>query len=407
MKTLIKKTDTALFSYFKLFSVAFSTIAMVGVAQTLYKDTNIWIAGAIALPFAWFYAFNWIGAFEQRFKLLPILISGTIMMAFYTTWVPGIKSYYDSNALSVLKSNVDYQNLKEQHGRLGYDDAKYKALIAKYSNIEDTVASFESNKKEWIANKNEELLSVKYEANGKTKSLAYRSDVSTALNFRENNTELDLPGSLRTPMDVATILYEKELKELKEPGTVAALKEKAYKNSFAYLKAKRDELRAEYVVYENRALKNSYSETFILTMVLILGFVVEILLNALSLWRNLIVKEKEEKSEVNTLLTLLNKTLLMDRLKSLKVIHASGKDAGKVEAIYATMINIIVLYKERKKEAFVRYRDIKNRDICEFIYLDVYAERHIKSAFDLLQGKKVQSLSMDEIEEMIKTHKNS
>jgi len=102
---------------------------------------------------------------------------------------------------------------------------------------------------------------------------------------------------------------------------------------------------------------------------------------------------------------LLNKPLLLDRLKNLKVVYESGKNSGKVEAIYATLINIVVLYKERKKENFVRYKDITNADICDFRYLDVYAERYIRTAFNLLEGQNVQDLSTEEIEEIIKNHK--
>jgi len=409
MKKLIKKTDFPLYAYFKLFSVAFTTVSIVGICSAYYDETNVYIATLMALPFAWYYAFNWIGEFERREAIVPILVSGLFMMAVYSTWTDGIEQYFKNKALAPLATNVDYLELKKKHDSLVYDANAYEKSVQKYQNTEAVLESFMMQRNQWIATKEAELLATKFKADGKTKTLAYKSEISSAINFRSNHPELDLPQNLRTPRDVATVLYVKELhglKELNSPVKIEALKKEAEVISFDALKEKRAALASEYELMEQEALQGTPSKESILTGILILGFFVEIFLNALSLWRNLLSNGKKQSSRVNSMLTLLNKPLLMERLKSLNIVYESGKNKGKVEALYATLINIVVLYNEKEKTEFKRYKDITNSNICDFKYLDVYAERYIRDAFDLLAGKKVAELNLDEIEELIKNHKN-
>jgi len=410
MKKLIKKTDSPLYAYFKLFSVGFTTVTLVGICSSYYDETNVYIATLMALPFAWYYAFNWIGEFERKEAIVPILVSGLFMMSVYSTWTDGIEQYFKNKALAPLATNVDYQELKKKHDALVYDAEAHRLSLQKYTNTEATLESFLKKQKQWISSKEAELLAIKFEADGKTKSLDYKSAVSDALNFRSNHPELDLPKNLRTPRDVALILYEKELNSLKElnsPKKIEALKAAADALSFDALKEKRDNLKAEYKTMETEALRGVPSKDSILIGIFVLGFFVEIVLNALSLWRNLLSRGKKEGNKISSMLTLLNKPLLMDRLKRLNVVYESGKNKGKVEALYATLINIVVLYNEREKTEFKRYKDITNKDISNFRYLDVEARRHIREAFDLLAGIKVADFHLEELEEVIKNHKNS
>lgn len=408
MKALINGTDNFLFFFFKLFSVAFTTAMLVEFSLSYYHGTNIYIAIALSVPFAWFYAFNYIGSLELAEKMVTILISGFIMMLFYLTLAEPIKKEFDRQALSALQQDIDYINLKEDFAENNYDPDAYNKAEREYVALRDKKVKH-LNESQWKKDKITELNRIK-------KTDAYKEEVSEALLYRDATPRLRRLRTL-TPLNstekVAYILFEKEndgIKQLFSPKDrkvkLLELKKTMKEKSRDFFKLKRAKIRAEYEALEAEAImENSFSKTETTVFVLILGFLVEIALNAASFWRNLAVSGNTEEARINTMMTLLNKDLLMEKLAALDIVHEKGRNKGKVFALYATMINIIVLYKERDKKVFKRTGDITDSNIINFKYLDVNAKRHIPKVFEILADIDVKSLTMDDIISIIKEQK--
>ncbi len=407
MKTT--KTEKTLLGYFKLFSVTFTTVGIyigakgyIDVDETYIKVLII----LLALPFGVFYSFFWIGYFEKNNKMIPILLSGLVVVYFYTTWVPGIKTYFDSRATKSLQHDPSYVSDKKSYAKYAYDPVKYSAKVEEIKKLESKIQTAKVNLNSRISELETELTQKRVDKNNQ-KTLWYKGKVGEAIEFRNNHPEFKLAKNMDTVNKIATALAQKELYEIEQPTYLAKLKNESKRLSDIYLAEQRDIYKSKIERAEATALQSSYTTEELRTAVLIVGFFVEIVLNALLFWRNLFGARAKESNRIGTMMTLLNKALITERLRELGVTIEKGKHKGRVKALYATLINIVVLYNEKEKEEFKRYSDISNKDICNFKYLDVYAERHINKAFSLLEGKKVQELELDELEEIIQAHEKN
>lgn len=407
-KLLGYSAEEPFFAYFKLFSVVATTISIVGISVSYLEwidtQTVMVLSALLGLPFAWFYAFFWIGYFEKRNKILPILLSGMVMIYFYTAWIDGLKDHFDNVALSGIEKNPDYLAAQTKYNEYGYDSNKYQEAVKAYESIEAERNSHTLNREHIIASLTVQLNTKKLDENGK-KTDWYKAKVEEATFFRDKRLVKGLSWRIDSVHKVAKILYEKKLYLLNNLKTYETLKNSAYVLSDEYLSKKRTLYKQKMEKIESEYLKNSKSKEDILLSIIILGIFIEIILNALKLWRN-IFGGVEAKNSAETVMTLLNKVAVTQMLKELNVVRTTGRHKGKVEAIYATMINIIVLYQQKEKEYFIRYKDISNKDIIDFNYIDTYAGRHIKEAFRILEDKKVGKLHLDEIKKLILEHKN-
>lgn len=407
-KLLGYSAEEPFFAYFKLFSVVATTISIVGISVSYLAWMDIQavmvLSALLGLPFAWFYAFFWIGYFEKRGKVVPILLSGMVMIYFYTAWVDGLKDHFDKVALSGIEENPDYLAAKMKYNEYGYNSEKYQEAVKAYESIDTQRNNYVLNQESIISSLTMQLSMKRLDENG-NKTDWYKEKVEDATFFRDKCLVEGLPARIDAVHKVAKVLYEKKLYELNSPKTYENLQSIAYALSDEYLSKKRTVYKQKMDKIESEYLKESKSKEDILLSIIILGIFIEIILNALKLWRNIFGGD-EAKSSAETVMTLLNKVAVTQMLKELKVVRTTGRHKGKVEAIYATMINIIVLYQQKEKEYFVRYKDISNKDIIDFNYIDTYAQRHIKEAFKILENKKVKKLHLDEIKKLILEHKN-
>jgi len=408
MKTnLSKMTENMLHGFFKLFSVGFTTYAIANIAKT-YIGIDLYIGYALALPFGLYYSFYWIGYYEKHNAIKPILISGFFMSLFYLNMTTVLKENYDEKAIDRLKNNVDYMEMKAQINRETFDEQKFREAKSRYNNLVDKIQTLKTTKDSWIEGRANELENIKWiDPIKKIKSDKYKGIVRDVIAYRNEHLDKKLP-ELKSVVDVATIEYFKKLDMINDVSLLSELKAKKESLSFDTIKAKRDPLQKQINRYESNAKKEySFDTQTIYIAIFILGLVVEILMNPLIFWRRFFLGKKSidivEKVESDNI--LFSKTALMERLDTLGVVHKKGKNIGKVFAVFATMINIIVLYREKEKEDFIRYKDITNQKIIDFKYLDVDARKYIKEAFSLLNGKKVKKISLFDIEEIIKNYK--
>ena len=120
----IKKSEKFLLAYFKMFSVLFTTAGMY-IGITGYIDLVEWYHEALVvllvMPFGIFYSFFWIGHFEKNNKILPILLSGIAVVYFYTSWVPGIKNYFDNRAMIYLDNDSSYLSNIKSYNKYAFD----------------------------------------------------------------------------------------------------------------------------------------------------------------------------------------------------------------------------------------------------------------------------------------------
>jgi len=415
MYDFIKGFKELLYFLFKLFSVGFSTLFLVGIAFSLYKEANLYIAIAIALPFGIYYAFFWIGGMEKAENTKGILISGIIATLLYLTLTTDVYEYKQNEALTTLKGNVDYTYYKEQWENGAYSEKKFQEAKKQYLDYKNQKKTF-LDEDSWIREKVAYLKTIRLDNTGK-KSVKYKAELDNAKLYRDTHKELSRQSTLRlinSIHKIALILYKKaEEKQDKlfsksfDLETLESLKNDAYKLDKEYLLNIRAVNKQKFKAMEAEALASAPSKLTVTMVILLLGLVIEIVLNALKFWEKLFTTGKDETVQISTMMTLLNKSLLIPELERLKVVHENGRSKGKVFAVYATMINIIVLYREQKKKNFSRYSDVTDADICNFRYLDVSAKRHIASAFMLLNNRTVSSLSFEDIKEIIKQNINA
>ena len=408
MKTNLSKiTENMLHGFFKLFSVGFTTYAIANIAKT-YIGIDLYIGYALALPFGLYYSFYWIGYYEKHNAIKPILISGFFMSLFYLSMTTGLKEGYDEKALDKLKNNVDYMEIKAQINRETFDEQKFREAESKYNNLVNKVQTLKTTKDSWIESRANELENIKWiDPIKKIKSDKYKGIVRDVIAYRNEHLDKKLP-ELKSVVDVAIIEYFKKLDTINDVSLLSELKAKKESLSFDTIKSKRDPLQKQINRYESNAKKEySFDTQTIYIAIFILGLVVEILMNPLIFWRRFFLGKKSidivEKVKSDNI--LFSKTALMERLDTLGVVHKKGRNVGKVFGLYATLINIVVLYKEKEKIDFVRYSDITNQKIRDFRYLDVDAQSYIKKSFELLEGKKVNEITLKDIEEIIKTEK--
>jgi len=411
---LVDKPNSSFFIFFKLFSVAFSTAMMVEFSFTYYYNTNVYIATAISLPFAWFYAFKYIGSLEQAGKLKTILISGGVMMAFYLTLASPIKQELDNQALAILQQDIDYMDYKKEFESNKYNPEAYAVADSKYTLFKEKKVE-QLNEANWKTKMLRELNSKMYDEKGK-KTAFYKDAVSTALLHRDSTSALKKLKNLKPLDSVAKTVYvlwdkEKSSFSATHSSTERATKLadlKSVKNLLSrdYFREKREKARNNYEAMEKEIItKSSFTKTETIVFVLTLGFLVEILLNAAFLWMSLMLNEDKSEIRVNTMLTLLNKELLLPRLDAIGVVHKTGKSKGKVYAVFATLINVIIMYNERDQEKFERTVQITDEHIVAFKYLEVNAKRSIPRVFEILAGRDVRSLSINDIFNLILENK--
>jgi hypothetical protein len=378
MKNLIE-------SIFKIFSVTATTITTTILLSALYAPANdflLYTYIGMGFIFGTYYSFIVVPLLEINRKYKAIIALGFVMAIGY-----------------ISSTNWVYDFFVEQENKKIFVTPEYKdaVKIIEETNLTldtETAQEVTFNRDAFEAKTLAYLKAIKYKNNSKkVKTDAYKTEVKKAVNFR-TNAGMNYP--INSVEDLAYILTEKESFRIENLNNKNKAKTQAKNNAtLAKNQARKNAIKTVNNLLV-KARENAPSKERVFFMLLALGFFVEIILNAVSVWLHFADASKEHFVKVPDLNLELWEKIAMEN-------NFHGRSKKEISPRFKTFANILAINVAHGKDK-ISIVNFSQQDVMNFDNFSISNRIHFRDCYNVLEGKNPFKLTAVEAVELYKKY---